>query len=276
MSKLFKSVSLEDKHLLDKTFWRSFMIFAGPITTHMRQANGFTMTLGPTFERFYPEKERRADAMQRHFVPYNITQNVGTFCIGLVMSMEKQNAAHYGNYDAASIQSIKTSLMGPLSGIGDAVYWGIVRCIAASIGISFAAQGSILGPILFLLIYNIPSFIGRYYLLYLGYTMGENFITKAYESGLINILTKCASIVGLIMTGYMIKVTCGFKLALTMSVPGAEPVLVQSYLDSAMKGLLPLLLTLGCFYALKKGVNQNKLIIILLLAGILLGASGIC
>ena len=159
MSNLFNSVNPEDKKLLDKTFWRSIMIFAGPITTHMRQANGFTMTLGPTFDRFYPEKERRADAMQRHFVPYNITQNVGTFCIGLVMSMEKQNSLHYGSYDASSIQWLKTSLMGPLSGIGDAIYWGIVRCIAASVGISFAAQGSILGPILFLLIYNITCCI---------------------------------------------------------------------------------------------------------------------
>ena len=61
-----------------------------------------------------------------------------------------------------------------------------------------------------------------------------------------------------------------------MSVPGAEPVLVQSYIDNILKGILPLLLTWACYYALKKNVNQNLLIIIILIAGILFGVLGIC
>lgn len=177
---------------------------------------------------------KRAEAMQRHMTPYNITQNVGTFAMGLAASMEHENAVHYGDYDPSSIVSIKTALMGPLSGIGDSIYWGIVRCIAAGVGIGFAASGSILGPILFLVIYNLPGMLGRYYLTFLGFSMGENFITKAYESGMITILTKCAGIIGLMNVGFMISSNVSLSLALTMPVSGAEPIAVQPYLDSLL------------------------------------------
>ena len=184
MSKLFNNISDADKKMLTKIYWRSFAVFAGPCGAAYRQAPGFTMSIMPALERYYPEQEKRAEAMQRHMTPYNITQNVGTFAMGLAASMEHENAVHYGDYDPSSIVSIKTALMGPLSGIGDSIYWGIVRCIAAGVGIGFAASGSILGPILFLVIYNLPGMLGRYYLTFLGFSMGENFITKAYESGI--------------------------------------------------------------------------------------------
>ena len=182
MSKMFDHISEADRKMLNKIYWRSFMVFAGPCGAAYRQAPGFTMSIMPALERYYPEQEKRAEAMQRHMTPYNITQNVGTFAMGLAASMEHENAVHYGDYDPSSIVSIKTALMGPLSGIGDSIYWGIVRCIAAGVGIGFAASGSILGPILFLVIYNLPGMLGRYYLTYLGFSMGENFIRHDYDS----------------------------------------------------------------------------------------------
>ena len=276
MSKLFNNISDADKKMLTKIYWRSFAVFAGPCGAAYRQAPGFTMSIMPALERYYPEQEKRAEAMQRHMTPYNITQNVGTFAMGLAASMEHENAVHYGDYDPSSIVSIKTALMGPLSGIGDSIYWGIVRCIAAGVGIGFAASGSILGPILFLVIYNLPGMLGRYYLTFLGFSMGENFITKAYESGMITILTKCAGIIGLIMVGFMISSNVSLSLALTMPVSGAEPIAVQPYLDSLLMGVLPLSLTMLCYWALKKKMNQNTLLFVVLGVGFVLGLLGIC
>ena len=39
----------------------------------------------------------------------------------------------------------------------------IVRIIGSGIGISLAMQRNLLGPVLFLIIYNIPNFLVRYY-----------------------------------------------------------------------------------------------------------------
>ena len=75
--------------------------------------------------------------------------------------------------------------MGPMSGIGDAIFWGVLRVIAASVGMSLCSgNGTILGPIVFLLIYNIPSIACRWYLTVLGYRTGTSFITKLYEGGM--------------------------------------------------------------------------------------------
>lgn len=71
------------------------------------------------------------------------------FIMGLCASMEEQNAqAEEGNFNTESISMIKTSLMGPFAGIGDSFFQGTLRIITFGIGLSFAKQGSILGPIL--------------------------------------------------------------------------------------------------------------------------------
>ena len=75
--------------------------------------------------------------------------------------------------------------MGPLSGVGDAFYWGTLRILATGVGTSLALQGSILGPILFLLVFNVPHYIIRYLLTFVGYRFGSDMISKVQESGII-------------------------------------------------------------------------------------------
>lgn len=251
-------LSREDRKMLHSIFFRSFTIFAGRSGGQVRQhAAGFIYCLLPAFNRYYEnDPEGRRKALMRHTMFYNITQNLGTFCMGLVASMEKESSED-PDFDAHSIVAIKTALMGPMSGIGDSIFWGVLRVIAAGVGINLALQGSILGPIMFLLIYNIPSILCRYYLTFIGFTVGSNFISQIHKNGLMNILTKCASILGLIMIGGMTASTVTFSSILTFDVSGSDPVLLQTYLDSIFKGLVPLTLTLGCLYLLKKRVNIN-------------------
>ncbi len=62
--------------------------------------------------------------------------------------------------DATAIDNVKASLMGPLAGLGDSFFWGTLRLIATGIGTSLALKGNILGPILFLLVFNVPYILG--------------------------------------------------------------------------------------------------------------------
>ena len=64
---------------------------------------------------------------------------------------------------------------------------------------------------MFLLLFNIPSILVKYYGTFLGYKLGSEYIQKVYASGLMNILTKAASIVGLIMVGGMTASMVTFK-----------------------------------------------------------------
>lgn len=269
-------VTKEDKKMLNSIFLRSFTIFAGRSGGQVRQhAAGFIYCLLPAFNRYYKgDEEGRKKALMRHTMFYNITQNLGTFCMGLVAAMEKENSMD-PNFDAHSIVAIKTALMGPMSGIGDSIFWGVLRVIAAGIGINLSLQGSILGPILFLLIYNVPSIICRYYMTFAGFTVGTKFISQINKSGLMNVLTKGASILGLIMIGGMTASTVTFTSILSFPVSGGKPILLQTYLDSIFKGLVPLSLTLTCLYLLKKRVNVNLIMFGVMGLAILLAILGV-
>lgn len=276
MSKMNQNLTVEDKKMLNSIFLRSFPIFAGRSGGQVRMhAVGFIWTIMPALRRYYKEGTPEfTDALVRHTMFYNITQNVGTFCIGLVAAMERENATDE-NFDDRSITAIKTALMGPMSGIGDAIFWGVLRVIAASVGISLAAQGSWLGPLMFLLIYNVPSILCRYYLTYAGFTLGSDFLAKMNEGGLMRTITKCASILGLIMVGGMTASTVTFTSAVQFVIEGQDPILLQTYLDSIFKGLVPLLVTTGCLGLMLKRVNVNVIMFGVLGLAIVLALVGI-
>lgn len=122
MSNLTKNVSPEDKKMLNKIFLRSFSVFASCAGGSVKAgADGWLYSIQPVLNRYYKDDpEARKDAMKRHTTWYNITQNVGTFAMGLVASMERENSEH-DDFDTESIDGIKVSLMGPMSGIGDAI-----------------------------------------------------------------------------------------------------------------------------------------------------------
>ncbi|BDR56961.1 PTS system mannose/fructose/sorbose family transporter subunit IID [Xylocopilactobacillus apis] len=272
--KITKNVSTEDRKMLNSIFWRSFTVFASRAGATKAHAPGFMYSILPAIDRYYKDNDKaQADALTRHTTWYNITQNVGTFVMGLVASMEKKNSED-PNFDTESIVALKTSLMGPLSGIGDSIFWGVLRVIAAGIGISLASQGSIFGPILFLLIYNIPAILTRYYLTYMGFTLGDTFISDMYKSGSMQLLNKAASTLGLMMIGCMTATMVTFKSKLSIPITGGKPILIQTYLDQLWKGLVPLAVTLGCYWLLSKKVNVNWILLGVLVLAIVLGLVG--
>ena len=107
------------------------------------------------------------------------------------------------DFDADSITAFKAALMGPLAGVGDSFFWGTLRVIAAGVGCGLAAQGSILGAILFLLIFNVPALLVRYYGLKIGYEKGVSFLTSAETAGTIEKIMYGAKVLGTCVIGAM-------------------------------------------------------------------------
>ncbi|HIT89457.1 MAG TPA: PTS mannose/fructose/sorbose transporter family subunit IID [Candidatus Merdenecus merdavium] len=271
-----ENLTTEDKKMLRSVFWRSWTMNASRTGATQYHAVGVIYTLLPVINRFYKTKEEQAEAITRHTTWFNATMHINNFIMGLVASMEKRNSED-PTFDASSITAVKASLMGPISGIGDSFFWGILRVIAAGIGISIANTGSFLGAIVFLLLYNIPAFFIHYYALYSGYSVGANFIQRMYESGGMKILTKCSSMLGLMMMGSMTASNVKFKTILEVSVKGSDQVMkIQDYLNQLFIGIVPLSVTFLAFWMLKKKVNVNVVMLSIMVLGILLGLLGIC
>lgn len=275
MSKLTQSIPAEERKLLRKAFWRSFTLYAA-VSPAKQGASGFCYSMMPFINHFYKGDEgRKKEALGRSMSYFNTTITCSTFIMGLVASMEKKNSEQE-DFDASSINAVKSSLMGPLAGIGDSIFWGVLRVIAAGIAVGLGASGNVLAPIVFLLLFNVPSILIKYYGTFLGYKLGSEYIQKVYASGLMNILTKAAGIIGLVMVGGMTASMVSFQSTFELSMKGESVLHLQSMLDSIFVGLVPLGLTLLCYYLLKKkNVSITVLILGVIALSILLSFWGI-
>lgn len=258
----------EDKKLFREIFWYSFLLESS-YNYERQQGLGFAVGMWPAIKRFYHTKEDRADALVRHMQIFNTTPHVVSAITGVATALEKE-ASQNPDFDKNTINSIKISLMGPFAGIGDSFFWGTIRIIATAIALPLSQQGNILGPILFLIAFNIPHMIVRYLGGVFGYKFGTNLMDSASESGIFAKITKAATIVGLMVIGGMSAQMVKLQTVVSFSFNETE-FLLQQYIDQIFPLLLPLLYTLFMFYLLK---NKKKSSMFLLLVTIAFGIIG--
>lgn len=251
---------------LMSVFWRSFSLEWS--WNYERQMNmSYCYAIMPIIKKFYKTKEQRAEAMKRHLEFFNTTPHIATLILGITAAMEESNAKDK-NFDTSSINNIKVGLMGPIAGIGDSFIWGTLRIIATAIGLSLATQGNILGPILFLLIFNIPAQGLRYYLTDMGYKLGTGFLEKIQKSGMMEKLTYGAAILGLMVIGGMVATMVSVNVPLMIG-EGDSATALNDIFDSVMPGLLPLGFTFFVYWLLGKNVKTTTILVICAVIGLL-------
>ena len=268
--------SVMTQEVFKKTFWRSFPLQACFCYERMQNV-GFAYQMVPALKKLYPDKAEASEALKRHLAIFNTTPAIVTFITGAAIAMEEKfkKAKDAGeDCDEESINAVKTALMGPLAGIGDSFFWGTFRIIGAGIGASLAAQGSILGAVLFLLIYNIPHLLVRYNGLRIGYRSGVSFLAGMSEGGVIAALTEVAKVLGLIVVGSMCASMVSLATPMVVSIAGAEIVL-QDIFDGIITGFLPLCLTLAIYKLLQKGMKTTTILWGMIAVGIVGSVLGI-
>lgn len=226
--------------------------------------DGYMYSMLPALRKIYPDKDEFLKACKRHLEFFNTTPHIITLPLGISVAMEEQRANNIETFDTASISSVKTAIMGPLAGIGDSFFWGTLRILATGVGTSLALQGNILGPILFLLIFNVPAYVLRYILVFSGYKFGTNFITTAEESGVMNLISKVAAILGLTVAGSMTAEMVSFSIPISFGT-GETATTVQNVIDGIVPGLLPLLLTGLVYYLLNKKVKPLTIMFVMMI-----------
>ncbi|AJJ17474.1 MULTISPECIES: PTS mannose transporter subunit IID [Yersinia] len=234
-------------------------LFQGSWNFERMQALGFCFSMVPAIRRLYPENsEERKQAIKRHLEFFNTQPFVAAPILGVTLAMEEQKA-NGAEIDDAAINGIKVGLMGPLAGVGDPIFWGTVRPVLAALGAGIAMSGSLLGPLLFFVLFNLVRLLTRYYGVAYGYKKGVNIVSDM-DGGLLQKLTEGASILGLFVMGALVNKWTHVNIPVVVSKitnqNGQTTVTtVQTILDQLMPGLVPLLLTFGCMWLLRRKVN---------------------
>ena len=254
-----------------KAFLRSYFLLAS-FNYERMQNGGVAYTLIPAIKKLYQTKEDRAAALKRHLEFFNTQPFMANPIFGVTLALEEERA-NGAEIDDAAISGVKVGMMGPLAGVGDPIFWGTLRPICAALGASLAMGGSLLGPILFFVLFNVVRLLIRWYGIKYGYTKGTDIIQDVAGNTLQKI-TEGASILGLFVMGALVNkwTTVNIPVVIsevTMQDGSVVTTTVQSILDQLMPGLVPLLLTFLCMKLMKKKVNAIWIIFGLFAVGII-------
>jgi PTS system mannose-specific IID component len=166
------------------------------------QALGFAFGMVPILRRLYTGDDLK-QALKRHLEFYNTQPFVTAPIIGITAALEEKKANGADIPDSV-INGIKVGMMGPLAGVGDPIFWGTLRPITAALGASFALSGSILGPIIFFVLFNAVRLWVRWYGIKYGYAKGTD-IVQDIAGNKLQKLTEGASILGLFVMGALVN-----------------------------------------------------------------------
>ena len=283
--------------------WLRHQFLQGSWNYERMQNGGWCYAMIPAIKKLYKDKEDQKAALKRHLEFYNTHPYVSSPVIGVTLAMEEERA-NGAEIDDVAIQGVKVGMMGPLAGVGDPVFWFTVRPILGALGASLALGGSILGPILFFVLWNVIRLAFQWYTQEFGYKVGTS-ISKDLSGGLLGKITEGASILGMFIIGSLVERWVsisftpivsqipqqagayidwaklpsgaeGIKLALSqyasLGANGLDQIKVttlQQNLDSLIPGFVAFLLTLFCCYLLKKKVSPIAIILALFAFGVL-------
>ncbi len=185
-----------DQKTLNKMVWRSLFLQAS-FNYERMQAGGWLFSILPGLEKIHTNKDDLAASMSHNLEFFNTHPFLVTFVMGIVLSLEQNKA------DIPTIRAVRVSAMGPLGGIGDALFWFTLVPITAGITSNMAIDGNAAAPFIFLLIFNVAQFAIRYFLMNWSYKLGTDAIGLLTQNA--KEFTRAASILGIFIVG---SLTC--------------------------------------------------------------------
>lgn len=182
-----------DKKTLNKMVWRSLFLQAS-FNYERMQAGGWLYSILPGLKKIHGDNKDDLSASMSHNLEFfNTHPFLVTFVMGIVLSLEQNKA------DIPTIRAVRVAAMGPLGGIGDALFWFTLVPITAGITSNMAIDGNIAAPFIFLLVFNIAQFALRFFLMNWSYKLGTDAIGVLTENA--KEFTRAASILGIFVVG---------------------------------------------------------------------------
>lgn len=231
------------------------------------QGTAYAAIIKSVEKKLRKSKEELIKWMKLHNEFFNTNMMFTPLIMGLDIALEERGA------DPDTIRTLKTSLMGPLAGLGDSFMFFTWRPIAFGIGSSLALAGSLLGPILAEILWAgvmISIFWG---LLVLGYRYGERAVS-IIRSGKVELLRTLVTFVAVGIIAALSVTYINIHTPITITAGEATPFKLQSAFDMILPKLLPLSFLLFAYWLYTKGLTIGKVVVIVFLVGFILGLIG--
>jgi len=249
------------KGLRRKAWWKWQVYNQASLSYDRAYVNGWTGGALPALQYLYEGRPEELKAALLRTRDYWLSQETfGTIVFGVYLSMEEKYA-NGADFDPQTIREVKSSLMGPLSGIGDAIMGSTIRQIMMLFFLSLALEGAVWAPptfyVLYAIVVNFPLFN---LFLEMGYKSGKDAVTKILGTPWLSVLTKTAGLASMMIMGGMTAKYTTFALNYTYTM-GESVVNLQEKLDTAIPGVLAIGATFIFYYLVGKKVKYIYLVL---------------
>jgi mannose/fructose/N-acetylgalactosamine-specific phosphotransferase system component IID len=252
---------------VQRSFWLWTFFSHANYNYERLQGTAFAHAMTPIIRKLYKDPEDIKAALKRHLVFFNTEPNVGGIIHGATIAMEEKRA-NGAPIDDDAINSFKTGLMGPLAGVGDSITQGTITPILLSIGISLAAAGNALGPVLYLVLEVGIMLALAYFMWMQGYDRGRAGVTDLLRSGLLDRYLTGAGVLGNMVMGALAYQFVHIFLTWTIGIDvGGGQVknfdFTKDLFNAILPGLLPLAFVLLTWYLIaRRRVSPIRLLIV--------------
>lgn len=259
--------SVLTKKDLSQVLHRYIWTRQAPFNYETMQSGGWVWSIHPAMKKIYGDDEVLREKYRSHFKFYNTHPWCGNLVLGACLAIESSKS------DDATFTAVelRTALMGPLAGIGDAIIWVLFPTIFGAIAAYQALAGNIFGWVIAEAVQLVIWFTFNR-LFYVAYDQGVSFVTN--RTAQLHNLTEVASIVGITVVGALVASTVNVKFGLTFTIGE-----VSQNLNDLLNTIVPHfgnVVAVALIYwglGLKK-MTSTKMIWIIIAIGILLGAIG--
>ena len=207
--------------------------------------------------------------MERHLPFFNTEPFIGCIVPGIALGMEAQKAAGE-DIPSELITSVKSALMGPFAGIGDALLPGTLIPILLAIGCGLSADGQITGVLFYMVVFLGIMVPLTWFLFNQGVNLGAKAAELILGNDLKDSLIKALNIVGLMVVGCIACSYAAVNIGWQYVQDGVVLVDLSSLIDSIWPKLPVYLAAIGTYYLMgKRNWSTGKTILLYLVIAII-------
>ncbi len=273
------------KKALNSSFWRWYYGNLTCFTHEHMQTFGYMWSMLPIIQELYSDKDEQAEKLRTYYPFFNTEPQIGAMVVGITAGLEEARANGNEEIDDAMINGIRAGLMGPLAGIGDSLIVGTYIPVLLGIALGLAEGGSVIGPIFYILVWNVTITWFMKTIYTRGYELGGTAV-EVIVGEKATAIRESAVVMGQVIVGAMagswVSITTSIQLTtgLQETAPGSGeyvevPVMLQDKLDGAFPGVLTLCFVLFCWWLMaKKNISPIKimlLMVVIAFVGVFLG-----
>lgn len=230
-------------------------------------AGSYAFAVLPALKKIYKDDNDLREALDNHFKYFNCMPWLTNLILGATLALEDNQ----GIQAKDAVQDLKVSLMGPLSGIGDSIFFILIPTILGSITAYMAQEGNPLGMIVWCIYGLILGFV-RVKSVSWGYQGGLKLVNELGKK--LSVFTNSISAMGLTVVGALIPSLVKVTTPLVFKM-GDVTQEVQTILDTIMPAMIPAIFKFIAYKLLGKNVKISWLILMIIVFSWICAAFGI-